>query len=242
MSRGRLLLGVGRGISPIELDYWGLDHAAAPAMYHEALEVVLAGLATRELSYAGKFYRYDKVPIELEPFQRPHPPLWYGIGRPESVPWAAANRVNVVANLPPALMRGLTTRYRAEWAALGHAAEDIPMMGVSRHMVLAESEAEARDAGRRAYRQWRASFMKLWEKHGQLPSPQAIFPPSFDEAEAAGRAMAGTPSLVRDALRALQAESGVNYVLCRFAFGDMTRVEAMRSVDLFTREVMPAFR
>ncbi len=241
MSGGRLLLGVGRGISPIELDYWGLDHDAAPAMYQEALEVVLAGLATRELSFAGRYYTYDKVPIELEPFQRPHPPLWYGIGRTDSVPWAARNRVNVVANLPPALMRGLTARYRADWAALGHAADDIPMMGVSRHMVLAGSEAEARDVGRRAYRQWRASFMKLWEKHGKLPSPQAIFPPSFDEAEAAGRAMAGTPARVRDALRVLQEESGANYVLCRFAFGDMTRAEAVRSVDLFAREVMPAF-
>ncbi|MGH7211937.1 MAG: LLM class flavin-dependent oxidoreductase, partial [Acetobacteraceae bacterium] len=78
MSRGRFMLGVGRGISPIELGYWGIDAEAAPSMYQEALEVVLAGLSTRELSFAGRYYRYEKVPIELEPFQRPHPPLWYG--------------------------------------------------------------------------------------------------------------------------------------------------------------------
>ncbi len=210
-------------------------------MYQEALDIVLAGLATRQLSYAGRYYRYDKVPIELEPLQRPHPPLWYGIGRPDSVPWAARHRVNVVANLPPAPMRAVTERYRAEWAALGNAPEQMPLMGVSRHVVIADTEAEALGAARRAYLGWRASFMKLWLLHGKLPSPQAIFPPTFDEAEAAGRAVAGTPAKVRDFLRALQGESGVNYVLCRFAFGDMTRDEALRSVDLFAREVMGAF-
>jgi alkanesulfonate monooxygenase SsuD/methylene tetrahydromethanopterin reductase-like flavin-dependent oxidoreductase (luciferase family) len=241
MSRGRLLLGVGRGISPIELDYWGVDHDAAPSMYQEALEVVLRGLATSELSFAGRFYRYERVPIELEPFQRPRPPLWYGIGRPESLPWAARNRVNIVSNLPPAPMRALTDRYRAEWAALGHAPSDLPFMGVSRHVVVAETEAEALEVARPAYRLWRSSFMKLWLQHGQLPAPHAIFPETFEEAERAGRALAGTPATLRDRLHSLHAESGVNYVLCRFAFGDMPREAALRSVALFAREVMPAF-
>ena len=88
MSGGRMLLGVGRGISPIELRYYGIDPETAPAMYAEALEVILRGMTSAELSFEGKFYRYDKVPMELQPFQRPHPPLWYGIGRPDAVPCA----------------------------------------------------------------------------------------------------------------------------------------------------------
>ncbi len=241
MSRGRLLLGVGRGISPIELAYWNIDPDLAPAMYQEALEVVLAGLQTRELSHAGRFYRYDRVPIELAPFQRPHPALWFGIGGADGVPRAARHRVNVVANLSAAPMRGLTDRYRAEWAALGEAPADLPLMGVSRHMVLADTEKAALDMARPAYRRWRESFMKLWLEHGKLPSPHAIFPESFDEAVSTGRALAGSPDVVRDGLRALAAESGVNYVLCRFAFGDMAAEAALRSVELFAREVMPAF-
>jgi hypothetical protein len=35
-------------------------------------------------------------------------------------------------------------------------------------------------------------------------------------------------------------ESGINYLLCRFAFGDITREEALLSVELFAREVIPA--
>jgi hypothetical protein len=34
-------------------------------------------------------------------------------------------------------------------------------------------------------------------------------------------------------------EGGLNYLLCRFAFGDVTGSEALASLDLFTRKVMP---
>ena len=57
--------------------------------------------------------------MELTPFQRPHPPLWYGIGRPEACP-GRRRRVNVVANLGGDGMRAITDRYRAEWEALGN--------------------------------------------------------------------------------------------------------------------------
>ena len=95
---------------------------------------------------------------------------------------------------------------------------------------------------RPAYRQWRASFLKLWNRHNmQLPNPNALFPEEFDEAEATGRAVAGAGPKVRDFLARDITESGVNYVLCRFAFGSLTRAEAERSISLFMRHVMGEF-
>ena len=35
-------------------------------------------------------------------------------------------------------------------------------------------------------------------------------------------------------------EGGLNYLLCRFAFGDITADEAIQSVELFARHVQPA--
>ncbi|MCL2430330.1 MAG: LLM class flavin-dependent oxidoreductase, partial [Alphaproteobacteria bacterium] len=230
-------------ISPIELRHWGLEAAVTPAMYAEALEVILRGMQTRSLSFEGKFYRFRDYPIELSPVQTPHPPLWYGLGRPEAVDWAVKNSVNIVTNLPPPATRAITERYRAAWLRAGHPPETLPLMGFSRHIVVAESEAEAYEIARRGYRRWRESFLLLWLKDGtMLPSPQALFPETFEEAEAQGRAIAGTVGKVRDALSRMIAEAGVNYLLCRFAFGDITRDEALQSVRLFTREVMPAFQ
>jgi alkanesulfonate monooxygenase SsuD/methylene tetrahydromethanopterin reductase-like flavin-dependent oxidoreductase (luciferase family) len=180
------------------------------------------------------------VPMELAPVQRPHPPLWYGIGTADGVPWAVRHRVNVVSNLPPGPMRAITERYRTEWAALGHPPQELPLIGLVRHVVVADSDAEALAIARPAYRQWRASFLKLWLRHGKMPSPHAIFPPEFDEAEAAGRAVAGAPAKVSAYLRDVVAESGISYLLCRFAFGDLPLGPALRSVELFAAEVMPA--
>jgi len=239
MSGGRLLLGVGRGISPIELRYYGLDPEKTPGMYAEALEVILRGMKSGTLTFEGKYYQYRDVPMEMEPLQRPHPPLWYGLGRAEAIPWAAQNKINIVGNLGGAGMRALTDRYRAEWAALGHAAEDMPLMGSSRHVVVAETEREALEVARRGYDKWRTSFLKLWKMHDMMPVAHAVFPERFEDAEAQGRAVAGTPDKVRDFLLHAAGDGGLNYLLCRFAFGDITGDEALQSLNLFTRHVMP---
>src|SRR5262249_57402162 len=71
MSGGRFELGVGRGISPYELAYCGVDFLEAPAMYAEALEVILAGLRGGRLTHRRRDYRYLDVPIELTPVPPP---------------------------------------------------------------------------------------------------------------------------------------------------------------------------
>jgi alkanesulfonate monooxygenase SsuD/methylene tetrahydromethanopterin reductase-like flavin-dependent oxidoreductase (luciferase family) len=210
-------------------------------MYAEALEVILRGMTCKELSFQGTYYQYDKVPMELEPLQKPYPPLWYGIGRPDAVPWAAQHQVNVVANLGGKGMRAITDRYRAEWAASGEPANTLPLMGVSRHIVIAETRREALEIAKRGYGKWRDSFLMLWRRDNmQIPNPNALFPEQFEEAEAQGRAIAGTPDTVRAFLQTSIDEGGLNYLLCRFAFGDITCDEATQSVRLFARHVKPA--
>src|SRR6476659_7076759 len=76
MSGGRLELGVGRGVSPHEVAYYGVDPAKAQAMYIEALQIIIASLGSKSLTFEGEHYNFRDVPIELEPVQRPHPPLW----------------------------------------------------------------------------------------------------------------------------------------------------------------------
>jgi alkanesulfonate monooxygenase SsuD/methylene tetrahydromethanopterin reductase-like flavin-dependent oxidoreductase (luciferase family) len=239
ISGGRLMLGVGRGISPIELRYYGLDPDQTPAMYAEALEVILRGMTSERLTFEGKHYNFRDVPMEMTPFQTPYPPLWYGLARAEAIPWAAQHRVNIVGNLPGAPMRALTDRYRSEWDGLGNDPADLPLMGVGRHVVVAQTRHEALEIARRGYDKWRASFLKLWIEHGMMPSPAAVFPERYEDAEAQGRTIAGTPDQVRDYLQQAIDDAGLNYLLCRFAFGDITGDEALNSIDLFTRLVMP---
>src|SRR5206468_6284103 len=85
LSDGRLELGVGRGVSPYEVGFHGLDPERTRPMFQEALSVIVAGMTSERLTYKGKFYRYDDVPMELRPVQTPYPPLWYATSNLESV-------------------------------------------------------------------------------------------------------------------------------------------------------------
>ena len=242
LSGGRMQLGVGKGISPFEVAFYGIDPAQAQAMYVEALDLILRILQAegQELSFAGAFYTLKDVPIVVAPVQRPHPPLWYGVARPDSVVWAAAHDVNIIGNLAAPRMRPITDAYRSAWAGRGLDVGAMPRLGMSRHLVLADTEAEAWAIARRAYANWYESFMFLWDRRGGRP-PNAAYPDTFDALVDKGLALAGTAATVRDRLRGEIEEAGVTYLLCRFAFGDIRRDEVTTSIDLFAREVMPAF-
>jgi alkanesulfonate monooxygenase SsuD/methylene tetrahydromethanopterin reductase-like flavin-dependent oxidoreductase (luciferase family) len=241
MSGGRFELGVGRGVSPFETRAYGLDFAATGEIYHEAFQLILEGLAADELTFEGKHYQFRKVPMILRPLQRPHPPLWYGTTIPENADWPAANDVNIVTIALRPAVRVITDRYRAVRARLGKTTAQTPLVGVTRHVVVADTDEAARAIARRAYPRWRASFRWLFARHGAEPRIAGLYPPSFDELMAIDNGIAGSPETVRKFMAAEVETSGCNYLLSWFAFGDMTLAESLRSLDLFAREVMPAF-
>ncbi len=237
MSNGRLDLGIGRGISPIEGDFFDVDTADAPAIYREGFDLILEGLKGGELTFSGERYRVADMPMVLEPKQKPHPPLWVGLGAPDSAVWPARNDINIISNVGAGHMRSITDRYRQEWQ--GHDPENAPLMGLTRHIVIAEDREEARDIARRAYIPWRAAFMRLWDRAG-IPLPNFTLPLDFDDFAAEGKAIFGTPGEVAVEIERQIAESGINYFLCRFAFGDVTLEEASRSLEHFKARVMGA--
>ena len=239
LSGGRLELGVGRGVSPIEIEHFGFDPARSQAMYVEAYQVILKAMRERVLTFEGEYYRFKDVPQQLAPLQRPHPPIWYGLSNPDSAEFAADNRFNVVSNAAPKAVRVITDRYRAEWAKKGNDPARIPFMGMARHVVIADSDAEAMALARRAYARWWEGFIYLWRLRGVKP-PFTTYTEDFDAVLANGQAIAGSPATVRDTIAAQAKEAGLNYFLLRFAFGDLTLQESLRSVELFSRHVQPA--
>jgi len=239
MSGGRFELGVGRGVSPFETANYALDFAQTQAMYHEAFQVLLKGLAADELTFDGKFYRFDKVPMVLRPVQRPHPPLWYGVSIPDNADWPAENDVNVISLAPPQAVRPIFDRYLSTRRKLGK--QSATLYGAGRHVVVADTDAQALAIARRAYPRWRTNFFWLFERHGSAPRVAGLYPGSFDELQAIGTAVAGSPQTVREFIKKDIEATGANYFAPWLAFGDMTLPEALHSADLFGREVMPAF-
>ena len=238
MSRGRFLVGVGKGVSPIEIGYYGVDTAKTEKIFAECFAVVMRALTQKAVNYEGEHFSFTNVPIELAPFQKPHPPLWYGVVNPDSAGRAAKAGMNFISNAPATAIRAKIERYIATERPSGCAA---PKFGMNRYMVIADTDNEALEIARRAYRVWYASFMHLWWQHNVKP-PNVNYPPEIDGQIATGTAIAGSPETVVKLLAPQLAESGANYLVSRFAFGDLTLAESLRSLDLFSRHVMPALR
>src|ERR1700760_1714358 len=102
MSGGRLELGVGRGISPYEVGYYGVDPATGPERFAEAMQVIMKGLSDKRLNHEGKYFTFKDVPMEMQPVQRPHPPLWYGANSLESADRLAKLGCNAVVGMEAA--------------------------------------------------------------------------------------------------------------------------------------------
>jgi alkanesulfonate monooxygenase SsuD/methylene tetrahydromethanopterin reductase-like flavin-dependent oxidoreductase (luciferase family) len=230
MSGGRLEIGFGRGSVPYEIAYYGQNAEERQQIYAERLELILKAFTEKTVTWNGKYDQFENVPMEIEPFQKPHPPLWYGAHSPESAERAARKGLHMVT----------ITRYQKVWREL-HGAADLPKMGMVRFVVVADSDSEALTIARRAYLRWRSSFSHLHEMHGTAPeSPLRVN--SFDQLIGQGQAIAGTPETVRAFLAAQIEDSGANYVVGQLCFGDLTLDEMLRSVDLFASHVMPALR
>ena len=215
LSGGRFEFGIGRGASPHELDALGIESAKAAKMYAEALET--------------------------KPFQRPSPPMWYAVGSPDSVVWPARNGLNVVCGGPVSSVRAISDRYREERAAAGVTSGIEPLIGVNRYIVVAETDHEAHEIGRKAWPSFYESFIKLWRKHGTEPV-NAKLPPSFDPLVEAGQAIAGSARTVVQVLSDQISRGGLNYIIGSFMFGNMLHADATASVRRFAAEVMPAVR
>ena len=176
----------------------------------------------------------------LKPVQKPHPPLWYGVTLPGNSAWPAENHVNIVALGLRDNTQAIIKAYRETRAQKGFD-QDGTLIGVSRHIVVADTDEAALAIARRAYPRWRQSFRWLFNRHGTEPRVIGIYPETFDGLIALNNGIAGSPETVRRFIAAEIAANNCNYFVPQMVFGDMTLPEALRSIELFGKEIMPAF-
>jgi alkanesulfonate monooxygenase SsuD/methylene tetrahydromethanopterin reductase-like flavin-dependent oxidoreductase (luciferase family) len=144
LSQGRLEVGVGRG-GVLEAFFWGQegDEQANADRYEDVLGTLRAGLAHDHLTYKGRFYDFEDVPMRLRPLQQPTPPFWY-MRNPET---AAKNGMNCVVVGSLDTLEANVVRYHRIWKESNPGLLTVqgrpPLMGLVVHMLLHEDEQPA---------------------------------------------------------------------------------------------------
>ena len=242
LSGGRLELGVGRGVSPIESLIFGLKSIdESRDKYRETLEIFFEACKSKTLNFSGKHYSYKDVELWNKPVQQPYPPLWFPSSNREGIEFVAKHGYHTAYLGPLAsckphfdLYREIRARHRNDPGRHNaHVAE--PYLAKSQHLVIADTEAEAKTLGEEAYWKWAGHIHHLTRKLGR-PDVHKNDPYAEDSAH---RLITGTPTSIIPGLKSLVEQTGMNYLLCIFSFGDLAPRHAMRSLELFSREVAP---
>ena len=201
----------------------------------------------------GKFWHLDDVHLMPRPFQQPHPPIWIAaISSEESFTFAARNGFNVMI-VPyagkPGTLQEYVKMYRKMWADSGHApgTEQVQM---SQFCCISRSRDQAREGFDRIMTRYLETFAEAVQSWEGKTSDQY---PGYDKMVANILAMTpqkiidnkaayvGTPQDMIEQVQANLDQFGVVEPSMQINFGGNRTEDALQTLDLIAKEVMPHF-
>jgi alkanesulfonate monooxygenase SsuD/methylene tetrahydromethanopterin reductase-like flavin-dependent oxidoreductase (luciferase family) len=186
--------------------------------------------------------------LELQPVQRPYPPLWYPTSNPDTIPWVAEQGYNTLWSFNTPTLAETRRRldiYKEHFPRSFDNPRRVnprqarPTYGIVRKVYVAETDEEARRTAREAFPRFRENFSFLWELHDMHHHTENMA--DFDECLERGVLFAGSPATVRDRLQVFMQGTGGNFFGACFAWGGLSADHVMRSMALFTHDVIPGF-
>ncbi len=246
LAGGRVDIGLGRGYQRYEFERLGLDLDSGRGRWEEAVDVILQALEGRPFTYEGKFFRIPETTIFPHPVQRPRPPIWITAQSPESLEAAVRRGFHVLTGgfgVPLERLAEFRRLFDRHVAELGPAHP--PAVGVQRAVYVTESAADARAAAEEA--RWnmrvtlslRHGYERVEEGHA-IPVPAPSEPDVDDLLDRF--LVIGTPDTCIRQIGKIRDQVGITHFNSSFWFGDLSHARVLRSMELFAREVMPAFR
>jgi alkanesulfonate monooxygenase SsuD/methylene tetrahydromethanopterin reductase-like flavin-dependent oxidoreductase (luciferase family) len=209
------------------------------------VDVILKALAGGPFSHEGKCFRIPETTVFPQAVQRPHPPIWITAQSPDSVEDAVRRGFNVLTGgfgIPVERMVEFRRLFDRRVAELCPARP--PLVGVQRAVYVTGSEADARAAVEEARWNMRVT-LSLRNRYERVEGGRAIPVPAPDEPSTEDLLdrflVIGTPDTCIRRIRRLRDEVGITHFNCSFWFGDLSQARVLRSMELFAREVRPAF-
>lgn len=89
ISRGRLEVGVGIGGGFRDFAAFGIDGSRLVARFNEGLRLMKALWTEPKVDFDGDYWKLEDAGMEPKPFQKPHPPVWFGASAPAALRRAA---------------------------------------------------------------------------------------------------------------------------------------------------------
>jgi alkanesulfonate monooxygenase SsuD/methylene tetrahydromethanopterin reductase-like flavin-dependent oxidoreductase (luciferase family) len=253
LSRGRLVVGLGRGNRPQEFLGHGVNQDESRTRMEEGVEVLRKAWTEERVSFQGRHWQFDAIPVYPKPLTQPHPPLAFAVSSPQSLEWAGANGFAIMSSgltTPLEALQRQRETYVTALRAAGHADSAVSdLLGrwiVSKHVYVAPTDAEARADAEGPERWYLDAFARSIRPVGLRGISETVrqqATASADRVDALrweelveDRLFIGSPATVRRKIEQLR-EIGVGELLCWMNFGGIPPEKVRRSMELFANEV-----
>jgi len=250
MSKGRLVLGVGRSSFLDAYQGYNVSYAESRPRFFECLEILQKGWGDEPFDWKGEFYDFHNVNVIPKPFQRPAPPIRIACESRESFEMMGKLGFPVLIRhqMPIAELKGLLDAYQAARLEAGFTG---PLSSTLQLPVyVADSAEQARADTEGGMKRERLALAAGAKSTGDLEAPDRIIravPPEMYDQQLQRPGLGafpnpylfGPPDFVADCLLEYQDALGITGVSMAMDPGGIPPEKIERSVRLFAEKVMP---
>lgn len=246
LSNGRLDVGLGRGYQPYEFKRLGHDLSESRDRFEEAVDILLLAFKGEPFSYDGKHYQFEETTVLPAPVQQPRPPIWVVGQSAESITATAKRGFNLVSGgfgVPIEQLRAF--RQTLDEVVTDPAMRAKMRISTQRPVYVTEDESEIPAIVEQARWNMRVT-LSLRQGLQRIENGRAIAVPMDNEPSTEDLLeryfVIGTPHTCIKRIEALRDAMGIDHFNGSFWFGDVAQDKVLRSMRLFSEQVMPAFR
>ena len=241
LTEGRLILGVGRGAFAWEMARLGSPKEESKEKFVESLEVLQTLLAKENVSWKGKYYRFDPITIMPRPISNPVP-IMIAAMDPNSICDAASKGYHVQSTVLSGTKDLLKQRANAFREGCNNLGENGKLLKLSmqRMAFAAKDKQDAKAKNQLAYEYYKR-FDNMFTGPGKvehgfiepLPRKQNL-------KELTENLLICPPSELVDKL-AVYAEAGIDEIIISASFGQ-SQEDLLESMYRIHDQVMPYFK
>ena len=261
MLGGRMELGLVPGISAEYFKPFGLDYNFRKSPTLEFVDYMRAAYGEKQpFSFHGDNHKTESAEISVQPFQKPHPPLWMMSRDPQTLEFCATNGINPGYFLiyPRKDAAPRYVKFLEDWAKAGHPKK--PNIAYCTIVHVDDTDEKALDVAlKRAARAYEGflphpkpgeTFDERVREHAKKfigrgePGASEIMANLFDADYLMKHELVfiGSAETVAAKIHAAAKAGLFNVFLCEFNFSDLPEADLMRSIRLFGEKVIPALR
>jgi alkanesulfonate monooxygenase SsuD/methylene tetrahydromethanopterin reductase-like flavin-dependent oxidoreductase (luciferase family) len=251
MSNGRLMVGFGRAFLPHEFRHFEVSRDDSQARFREGIEQIGLLLSGENVTSKGRFHSFEGVTTFPRPTQARRPQFFVAANSTESSYEYAGEQGHYIMGIPMIAekLRSHIDRYQAAWKRASHPGRGKVFLAF--HMFVDEDGARARRvAGAQVESYFKSMVAATSGLESELSADYAGYEKlreqfskvTIDSLIAGCAAWVGTPDEVTRQIASYSDKcGGFDYASLQVNFHTLPLSEALRSVELFSREVMPRF-